>query len=136
MRCAVTWRSSDRWCRGAAHASKRMAIAHDPESGLPAEATATLQVLVGTWAQLEAQIAGLETRIARCAKESDVARRQMTVPGIEPLIATAMAPLAAPPETFRKARDFAAWRGRVPRQHSTGGKQRLGASNDWGPRPG
>jgi transposase len=42
----------------------------------------------------------------------------MTVPGIGPLIATAIAVLAPPPETFRKARDFAAWLGLVPRQHS------------------
>ena len=42
------------------------------------------------------------------------------------LIATAIAVLAPPPETFRKARDFAAWLGLTPLQHSTGGKQRLG----------
>jgi transposase len=52
----------------------------------------------------------------------------MTVPGIGPLIATAIAVLAPPTATFRKARDFAAWLGLTPRQHSTGGKQRLGAS--------
>jgi transposase len=58
----------------------------------------------------------------------------MTVPGIGPLIATAIAVLAPPPETFRKARDFAAWLGLVPRQHSTGGKQRLGATTKMGER--
>ena len=58
----------------------------------------------------------------------------MTVPGIGPLIATAIATLAPPPETFRKARDFAAWLGLVPRQHSTGGKQRLGATTKMGER--
>ena len=58
----------------------------------------------------------------------------MTVPGIGPLIATALATLAPPPETFRKARDFAAWLGLVPRQHSTGGKQRLGATTKMGER--
>jgi transposase len=58
----------------------------------------------------------------------------MTVPGIGPLIATAIAVLAPTPETFRKARDFAAWLGLVPRQHSTGGKQRLGATTKMGER--
>ena len=58
----------------------------------------------------------------------------MTVPGIGPLIATAIAVLAPPPETFRKARDFAAWLGLTPRQHSTGGKQRLGATTKMGER--
>ena len=57
-----------------------------------------------------------------------MARRLMTVPGIGPLIATAIATLAPPPQTFRKVRDFAAWLGLTARQHSTGGKQRLGAT--------
>lgn len=63
-----------------------------------------------------------------------MARRLMTVPGIGPLIATAIAVVAPPPETFRKARDFAAWLGLTPRQHSTGGKQRLRATTKMGER--
>ena len=120
--------------QGAANASKLIAIVEDPESGLPAEATATLQVLIGSLAHLEEQIGRLDAEISRCAKENEVARRLMTVPGIGPLIATAIATLAPPPETFRKARDFAAWLGLVPRQHSTGGKQRLGATTRMGER--
>ncbi|MEW9922523.1 IS110 family transposase [Marimonas sp. MJW-29] len=120
--------------QGVSNASKLIAIVDDPESGLPAEATATLQVMIGTLTQLETQIAELDARIVRCARENDVARRLMTVPGIGPLIATAIATLAPPPETFRKARDFAAWLGLVPRQHSTGGKQRLGATTKMGER--
>lgn len=76
----------------------------------------------------------LDAEIARRAKEDEVARRLMTVPGIGPLIATALAVLAPPPGTFRKARDFAAWLGLTPRQHSTGGKQRLGATTKMGER--
>lgn len=64
----------------------------------------------------------------------EVARRLMTVPGIGPLIATAIAVPAPPPETFRKTRDFAAWLGLTPRQHSTGGEQRLGATTKMGER--
>lgn len=75
--------------QGASNASKLVAIVDDPESGLSAEAAATMQVLIETLAQLEAQIAELDARIARCAKENDVARQLMTVPGIGPLIATA-----------------------------------------------
>ena len=63
-----------------------------------------------------------------------IGRRLMTVPGIGPLIATAIAVLAPPSETFHKARDLAAWLGLVPRQHSTGGKQRLGATTKMGER--
>jgi len=120
--------------QGAANATKLIAIIEDPECDLPADAIPTLKVLVAALAQLEAEISKLDTEIARRAKESDVARRLMTVPGIGPLIATAIATLAPPPETFRKARDFAAWLGLTPRQHSTGGKQRLGATTKMGER--
>jgi transposase len=120
--------------QGAANASKLIAVVEDPESGIPADAITTLKLLVMALAHLEAEIGKLNAEIARRAKENDVARRLMTVPGIGPLIATAIAVLAPPPETFRKARDFAAWLGLVPRQHSTGGKQRLGATTKMGER--
>ncbi|MCA3459448.1 MAG: IS110 family transposase [Rhodobacter sp.] len=120
--------------QGAANASRLIAIVEDPESGLPADAVATLKMLVAALAHLEVEIGRLDAEIARRAKENDVARRLMTVPGIGPLIATAIAVLAPPAETFRKARDFAAWLGLVPRQHSTGGKQRLGATTKMGAR--
>ncbi|PQO21785.1 IS110 family transposase [Rhodobacteraceae bacterium WD3A24] len=120
--------------QGAANASKLVALVEDPESGLPANAIPTLQVLIAALAHLEAEIGKLDAEIARRAKENEVARRLMTVPGIGPLIATAIATLAPPPETFRKARDFAAWLGLTPRQHSTGGKQRLGATTKMGER--
>jgi hypothetical protein len=103
--------------QGAANAARLIAIVEDPESGLPADAIATL-----------------DAEITRRAKENEVAWRLMTIPGIGPLIATAIAVLAPPPETFRKARDFAAWLGLTPRQHSTGGKQRLGATTKMGDR--
>ena len=120
--------------QGAANASKLIAIVEEPECSLPADAIPTLKVLVAALAQLEAEIAKLDAEITRRAKENEVARRLMTVPGIGPLIATAIATLAPPPETFRKARDFAAWLGLTPRQHSTGGKQRLGATTKMGER--
>ena len=120
--------------QGAANAARLVALVEDRSSGLPDDARGTLEVLVGTLAQLDAQIGKLDAEIARRAKENDVARRLMTVPGIGPLIATAIAVLAPPPETFRRGRDFAAWLGLVPRQHSTGGKQRLGATTKMGER--
>jgi len=120
--------------QGAANAARLVAIVEDPEGALPAGAVPTLRALITALAHLEAEIAKLDAEITRCAKENDVARRLMTVPGIGPLIATAIAVLAPPPETFRKARDFAAWLGLVPRQHSTGGKQRLGATTKMGER--
>lgn len=120
--------------QGAANAARLIAIVEDPDSGLPADAIATLKVLVAALTHLEREIGQLDAEIAQRAKENEVARRLMTVPGIGPLIATALAVLAPPPGTFRKARDFAAWLGLTPRQHSTGGKQRLGATTKMGER--
>ncbi len=60
--------------------------------------------------------------------------RRMTIPGIGPITATALAALAPPPETLRKGRDFAAWVGLTPLQRSTGGKQKLGAISRMGER--
>ena len=108
--------------QGAANAARLIAIVEDPDGALPADAVPTLKALIAALTHLEAEIRKLDAEITRRAKENDVARRLMTVPGIGPLIATAIAVLAPPPETFRKARDFAAWLGLVPRQHSTGGR--------------
>lgn len=68
----------------------------------------------------------LEAEIGK--PDAEIARRLMAAPDIGPLIATAIAVLAPLPETFRRARDFAAWLGPPPCQHSTGGKQRLWAT--------
>jgi transposase len=58
----------------------------------------------------------------------------MTVPGIGPISATAIAALAPPAQSFAKGRDFAAWLGLTPLQRSTGGKQKLGATSKMGER--
>jgi transposase len=109
--------------QGAAGASKPTASVEDPDSGLPADAIPSLEGPIGTLMQVESEIGTLETGIARRAREDDVARRLMTVPGIGPPIATAQVTLAPPPEMFRRGRDFAAWPGLAPRPHSTGGQR-------------
>jgi len=96
----------------------------DPDSGLPAAAVAASTVLVVAPSRLDAEI-------ERPAKASDAARRLMTVLGW-PLIATAIAVLAPPSETFRKAGDLAA--SPHARRHSTAGKQRPGATTRMGER--
>jgi transposase len=101
--------------QGAANAARLIAIVENPDSGLPADAIATLKVLVEALTHLEAEIGVLDAEIARRAKENETARWLMTVPGVGPLIATAIAVLAPPSETFRRARDFAAWLGLTPR---------------------
>ncbi|MDZ4395798.1 IS110 family transposase [Cypionkella sp.] len=120
--------------KGAANVTRLVALIADPASGLPEQAVTTLRVLVDVTGSFDMEIAKLDAEIRNRAKENDVARRLMTIPGIGPLIATAIAVLAPPLETFRRGRDFAAWLGLVPRQHSTGGKQRLGATTKMGER--
>ena len=120
--------------QGAGNATRLIAMIEAPNSGLPTEALTPLVVLVTALLHLETEIGKLDAEISRRAKSSEVARRLMTIPGIGPLIATAIATLAPPAEIFRTGRDFAAWLGLAPRQHSTGGKQRLGATTTMGDR--
>jgi transposase len=120
--------------QGAARVKELVALVADPDTLVPAAARPALQVLVSALERLDAEIRGLEIEIVRRAKEDATARRLMTIPGVGPLIATALVALAPPPLTFRSGRDFAAWLGLTPRQHSTGGKQRLGATTRMGER--
>lgn len=69
---------------------------------------------------------GLEAAIVAHARRDDAARRLATVPGIGPITASLIAATIADVGVFQSARHFAAWLGLVPRQHSTGGKTRLG----------
>jgi transposase len=120
--------------QGAARVKELVVLVSDPDTLVPEAARPALQVLVSALERLEAEIQGLEAEIVRRARENEVARRLMTIPGVGPLIATALVALAPPPQTFRRGRDFAAWLGLTPRQHSTGGKQRLGATTKMGER--
>lgn len=103
-------------------------------SSLPEAAVPMFRLMVGMLAELDERIATLDREIAKRAKEDEAARRLMTIPGIGPIAATAIVALAPPVATFRKSRDFAAWLGLAPRQHSTGGKQRLGSISKMGER--
>jgi transposase len=67
-------------------------------------------------------------------KTNPVSQRLASIPGIGPIIATALATTVADPNVFRSGREFAAWLGLVPRQNSTGGKPRLGGITKRGNR--
>ena len=101
-------------------------------SSLPEAARAMFRLMLDLLAGLGGKIADLDKEIARRAREDEVSRRLMTVPGIGPISATAIAALAPPAETFAKGRDFAAWLGLTPLQRSTGGKRKLGATSKMG----
>ncbi len=82
--------------KGAVNAKRLIAIVEDISSGLPDEARATLLVLIETKIRLDDQILKLDAEIRRRAEENEMARRLMTIPGIGPLIATALVALAPP----------------------------------------
>lgn len=120
--------------QGPAHVERLIALIEDPASDIPQAARSCLTVLVDSLRHLQEQTAALDAEIAARAKADDTARRLMSVPGIGPLIATAIEALAPPVETFRSGRDFAAWVGLRPVQRSTGGKERLGRTSRMGER--
>lgn len=118
--------------KGPAYVTQLLAMIEAEQA--PAEALASLRRLAATLAALQANIAALDAEIAQRAKADELARRLMTIPGIGPVIAVAIAALAPPAETFDKGRDFAAWLGLTPRQHSSGGRERLGRTTKMGER--
>jgi transposase len=83
---------------------------------------------------LSEKAAGLEKAIACEAKRGAMTRHLQTMPGVGPITAMAIETFAPPMEVFRRGRDFAAWLGLVPVQHSTGGKQVLGKTSKMGQR--
>jgi transposase len=120
--------------KGPAHVHQLVRAVEDPDEPIPEIARPILQMLIETLHRLDEQIAGLDQEVAQRAKENETARRLMTIPGVGPVTAVALAALAPPAETFKRGRDFAAWVGLTPRQHSTGGKQKLGATSKMGER--
>src|SRR5437764_9365296 len=101
---------------------------------LTAAARPMLAMMVDMLDELDKRVVALDKEIARRAREDEVARRLMTVPGIGAITATAIAAIAPPAETFAKGRDFAAWLGPPPLQRSPGGKPKRGAISTSGAR--
>ena len=82
--------------------------------------------------QLAIRLDEADTLIQKTAQENEVCRRLDAIPGIGPLTATALIAAIGNGAAFRKGREFAAWVGLVPREHSTGGKQTLLSINKRG----
>lgn len=101
---------------------------------LPAAMLQALQAMIAQLASLQQQIGELDRAIQVQHRKSDTSRRLETVPGIGIIGATALTATVTDPGAFKTGRDLAAWIGLVPRQNSTGGKQRLGSISKQGDR--
>jgi transposase len=75
--------------------------------------------------QLVIRLEEVDTLIEKTAQENEVCRRLDAIPGVGPLTATALIAAIGNGAAFRKGREFAAWVGLVPHEHSSGGKQKL-----------
>ncbi|WP_095090357.1 IS110 family transposase [Mesorhizobium sophorae] len=109
------------------HQLKRIdEILNNPNSDLPDLMREECRDLMDQIAEKTVRIDARTVKIKALAAEADTARRLQTIPGVGPLTALAVEAFAPPIESFRCGRDFAAWLGLVPRQFSSGGKERLG----------
>ena len=93
-----------------------------------------IEDLAGDWRRLDERIEGLSGEIAALAHQDAGCERLMSVPGIGPIISSAMVAAIGAGDTFTKGRDFAAWLGLVPKQFSTGDRTVLGKISKRGNR--
>jgi len=120
--------------RGPAHLKRLADAIADDDTGLPDEVRELGQMYLEQIDGLTARLVELDGKMKRAASEADLARRAQTMPGVGPVTALALETFAPDLATFRRGRDFAAWLGLVPKQHSTGGKARLGKTSKMGQR--
>jgi transposase len=109
-------------------------VIDDPKSDLPGLASDICRLALEQIACVTARIDALKAKISTMSKEATMPRQLKTMPGVGPIGALAVETFAPPMNQFRRGRDFAAWLGLVPRQHSSGGQQRLGKTTKMGQR--
>jgi transposase len=121
--------------QGARHVIELVAVVQDRhDARLPASVRAALAPLVCQMTSLEVGIDDFDRQILAWHRADETSRRLATIPGIGPLTASAIAASVTDPTMFRSGRDFAAFLGLVPRQSSSGGKERLGRISKMGDR--
>jgi transposase len=92
---------------------------------LPVEFKKLLQIMVDEYREVEGRIETLNEKVKKLSKENEVCRRLQEIPGVGPLVSTALHAAIVDPKSFRNGREVAAWLGLVPKQHSSGGKEVL-----------
>jgi transposase len=112
--------------KGPSHLRKNMAdIVEDADANLTRRMRILLDRLWVEWRQLDYDVEMASEDIERIAGEDEACVRLRQIPGVGPLVSTATVAAIGNGAAFRKGREFAAWLGLVPRQHSTGGKTKL-----------
>ncbi|MET4426533.1 IS110 family transposase [Bradyrhizobium sp. RT3a] len=108
-------------------------VADIADRRLPEVARACLAALGSQLRALKAQILEFDRRIIAWHRSSATSKRD-AIPGVGPALATALVASIADPKAFRSGRDFSAWVGLVPKQNSSGGKDKLGSISKQGDR--
>jgi transposase len=109
-------------------------VADARDKRLPEVARACVAALGAQLQMLKAQILQFDRLIRAWHRSSEASKRLDAIPGIGPTLATALVASVADPKAFRSGRDFSAWIGLVPKQNSSGGKERLGNISKRGDR--
>ena len=117
--------------QGAGKVSQLTAVVADPEdTRIPGLARQVLQNLVDQLRDTERRVEEFDARLAERAREDEICQRLTTIPGIGPITATALVATIGDATVFESGRHLAAWL--VPRQNSSGGKERLGGISKAG----
>jgi len=112
-----------------------IAIIEDPDDGrVPAVARASLVPLVRQLGMVNDQVLENDRLVRASARSTELGHRLMEVPGVGPVLASAMVATVPDPTAFKSSRDLGAWIGLVPRQNSSGGKEKLGGITKQGDR--
>jgi transposase len=109
-------------------------VADAGDKRLPEIARTCVAALGAQLRMLKAQILEFDRRIMAWHRSNEMSKRLDEVPGVGPALATALVASVANPNAFRSGRDFSAWIGLVPKQNSSGGKDRLGNISKRGDR--
>ena len=109
-------------------------VAHAKDQRIPDVTRVCVAALGAQLRALRAQILEFDRQIMRWHRSHETSRRLDEVPGVGPILATALVASIADPKAFRSGRDFSAWIGLVPKQHSSGGKDKLGRISKQGDR--
>jgi transposase len=109
-------------------------VADQNDERVPEVARACLAALGAQLRFLKAQILEFDRKIMTWHRSNETSKRLDDIPGVGPALATALVASVADPMVFRSGRNFSAWIGLVPKQHSSGGKDRLGSISKQGDR--